>query len=151
MEEIKWHWYEFDEMSPSTLYEYLRLRQQIFIIEQHCIYADLDDHDQLGQHLIGFTPDGHMAACLRLLPPGSKYPEPSLGRIAVTPKERNQKLGHLLVDSGIAQARALYPGLAIRIQAQAHLQAFYQQHGFDPVGEPYDEDGIAHIEMFITP
>ena len=150
MDEMKWHWYTFEELPVSALYDYLHLRQQVFIIEQQCIYADLDDNDQLAQHLLGFTPEGHLAACLRLLAPKSKYPEPSIGRIIVAPEQRGKKLGHQLVEAGLKQARQLYPGQPVRIQAQSRLTGFYKQHGFDAHGEPYDEDGMEHIDMLTT-
>lgn len=147
---MKWHWYTFDELGVNTLYDYLRLRQQVFIIEQHCIYPDLDDHDQLAQHLLGFTASGNLVACLRLIAPGNKYPEPSLGRIVVAQSMRQQKLGHYLVNEGLKYARELYPGQPIRIQAQAYLQKFYAQHGFEAKGDVYNEDGIDHIDMMTT-
>lgn len=142
-----WHWFSFAQMDASLLYRYLQLRQAVFMVEQRCIYPDIDGHDQNAWHLLSLTPSGMINACLRLLPPGEKYPEPSLGRIIVASDHRGTGLGHSLIAEGLRKSFTCYPGDANRIQAQAHLERFYATHGFKAFSAPYDEDGIAHVDM----
>ncbi|UXY15731.1 GNAT family N-acetyltransferase [Chitiniphilus purpureus] len=148
---IRWRWRALDGFDAMALFEYLRLRQQVFIVEQRCIYPDLDDCDPPSLHLTGHDAAGRLVACLRLVPPGRKYPEPSIGRVVVCPTARGGSIGHALVAEGLAEAARRYPGMAHRIGAQAHLAAFYGRHGFVPVGEVYDEDGIDHVDMLRRP
>lgn len=150
MNNITWHWYNFDEMPVAALYDYLRLRQNVFIIEQKCIYPDIDGEDLCAQHLLGFTAEGNLLGCLRLLPPYGNPALPTIGRLIIAPEYRQQKLAHQLIEEGLRYTRTAYPGMSIRIYAQSHLKAYYQQHGFEKCGEPFDEDGIEHIEMITT-
>lgn len=148
--QIEWHWRHFNELSNAELYLLLQQRQQVFVLEQHCLYGDMDDADQDAHHLLGWvTRDGRpqLAAYLRVLAPGVKFAEMSLGRILTTQAARGGGTGRALVAEGIARAERHYPGQRIRIGAQAHLEAFYCSFGFCKVSEPYDEDGILHIDM----
>lgn len=149
--QITWQWRHFNELSTAELHAAYCLRQQVFIIEQNCIYPDADNLDLHSWHLLGQGPDGVLQAYLRLAPPGLKFAEPSLGRVVTAPAARSLGLGHSLVAEGLRQSAALFPGQGNRIGAQAHLQGFYGRHGFQPVGEPYDEDGILHIDMLSPP
>ena len=147
---IEWQWSRFADLSPAELYEMLALRQQVFVLEQACLYPDLDGLDVDAHHLLGWkTVAGkrELAATLRCLAPGAKYDEMSLGRVVTSPATRGTGLGRELVAQGIACAERLHPGHAIRIGAQAHLEAFYAGFGFRTVSAPYDEDGIPHIDM----
>ena len=148
---ITWQWTHFDDLSPARLYAMLALRQEVFVLEQACLYPDLDGLDLHAHHLLGWQPctDGQpvLAATLRCLAPGAKYTEMSLGRIVTSPATRGTGLGRELVAQGIALAERLHPGHAIRIGAQAHLEHFYASFGFRTVSAPYDEDGILHIDM----
>ena len=147
---IEWQWSSFADLAVADLYEMLALRQQVFVLEQTCLYPDIDGLDPSAYHLLGWrTADGkrELAATLRCLAPGTKYDEMSLGRVVTSPSARGTGLGRELVAQGIARAGQLHPGHAIRIGAQAHLETFYAGFGFRTVSAPYDEDGIPHIDM----
>lgn len=141
-----WRWYTFSEFDTPTLFQYLRLRQQVFVVEQVCAYPDIDDLDLVSTHLLGWSGDA-LVACLRLVPPGLKYAEPSLGRVIAVPEQRGTGLGYQLIATGLNGAAEQYPAMNNRIGAQAHLQSFYARHGFVTVSDEYDEDGILHVDM----
>lgn len=146
----EWQWRHFDELGNAELYTVLAQRQQVFVLEQHCLYPDLDERDQDAHHLLGWRTIGgqrQLAAYLRVLAPGAKFAEMSLGRVLTTAAARGTGIGRELVAQGIAHAERQYPGQRIRIGAQAHLEAFYGSFGFRKDGDPYDEDGILHIDM----
>jgi ElaA protein len=147
---ITWSWWKLADADPFTLFAYLRLRSDVFIVEQHCAYADMDDGDLVAWHLTGHDADGLVVAGLRLLPPGARCPDPSLGRVVIAPKARGNGSGHLLIAEALRKAAAEYPGHGHEIEAQAHLRRFYARHGFAPVGEEFLEDGIPHITMKLT-
>ncbi|MGO4381101.1 GNAT family N-acetyltransferase [Pseudoduganella sp. RAF53_2] len=147
---IEWQWLDFESLSRNDLYEMLRQRQEVFLIEQQCFYSDLDGLDAGAYHLLGWhSVDGkrELAAYLRCIGPGVKFPEMSLGRVLTTQSARGSGIGRELVAEGIRRAEALHPGHRIRIGAQAHLEKFYGSFGFRTISEPYDEDGIMHIDM----
>ena len=146
----RWQWSTFAQLSAAQLYALLRLRQQVFIIEQQCLFADMDDLDQEAHHLLGWRElDGQsvLAAGLRCIAPGVLYEEMSIGRVVSDPALRGLGIGRELMEQGIARATQLYPGHRIRIGAQQRLQRFYASLGFVTVSAPYDEDGIMHVEM----
>ena len=144
---INWTCTSFHELSPESLYEILRLRSEVFVVEQQCIYLDMDDKDQSSHHLMGRV-EGKLLAYARLLPPGVSYPDASsIGRVVSSPSARNQGLGKILMGEAILRTSNLYPDVNIKIGAQLYLLDFYKSLGFDPIGEPYLEDGIPHIEM----
>ncbi len=146
----EWQAHSFDALGGADLYAMLALRQQVFILEQQCLYADIDHKDQFAHHLFGWRViDGkrQLAAYLRCLAPGVTYDEVSLGRVLTAPAARGGGIGRELLTEGLALAERLYPRQAIRIGAQQHLERFYAGFGFDTVSEPYDEDGILHIDM----
>ncbi|MFC5552191.1 GNAT family N-acetyltransferase [Massilia aerilata] len=150
---ISWQWKGFKELTVAQLYAMLALRQQVFVLEQTCLYPDIDGLDPGAQHLLGWREvDGktELVAQLRCLAPGAKYEEMSIGRVVTSPAARGSGLGRELVAQGVALAQQLHPGHAIRIGAQAHLEAFYHSFGFVTVSEPYDEDGILHIDMVLS-
>ncbi len=147
---IEWQWQAFNQMAAADLYQVLYHRQQVFVLEQQCLYPDIDNVDQGAHHLTAWiTRDGkrELAACLRVIAPGVNYTEMSLGRILSTQAARGTGIGRQLVAKGLEHAQALYPGHACRIGAQQYLERFYASFGFQTVSEPYDEDGIMHIEM----
>jgi len=151
---IEWQWSGFADLTAAQLYEMLALRQQVFVLEQTCLYPDIDGLDTDAHHLLGWrTVDGKraLAATLRCLAPGARCDEMSLGRVVTSPSTRGSGLGRELVARGIEEAVRLHPGHAIRIGAQAHLENFYGSFGFVTVSEPYDEDGIMHVDMLRTP
>jgi ElaA protein len=149
---ITWELFRFDEMTTDALYEILALRQAVFIIEQHCPYQDADGRDRNSHHLLGKDPEGRLVAYLRIVGPGFRFPEPSIGRVIVRSDLRGRGLGKVLMEEGLRSCTQLYPDRPIRLSAQRHLQTFYEKLGFALVGDgnPYDEDGIPHVEMLFS-
>lgn len=146
----KWQWAAFADLSTEQLYEILRVRQEVFTVEQDCAYQDADGKDQRAWHLIAWseeTAHPESLAYLRVVFPGVKYAEPSIGRVLTQESARGTGLGRELMSHAIAHTLREYPGTDIRISAQQHLKTFYGDFGFEQVSEPYDEDGIPHIEM----
>lgn len=144
---IEWQWRRYGELSPNEIYAIFGARQAVFVVEQNCPYQDMDGKDLDAWHLIAWS-GKEVAAYLRLLAPDVSFPgEPSLGRIITTKIGRGSGLGRELVARGLEKIHELYPTLSIRIGAQAHLHKFYGEFGFVQSSEPYEEDGIPHIEM----
>lgn len=143
---IDWRCLAFDDLSAREVYELMRLRSQVFVLEQHCVYLDPDGADPACHHLLGEQGDD-LLAYARLVPAGLKFAEASIGRVVSAPETRGTGMGHALMREAIEQLHRLWGPQPIRIGAQAHLQAFYRQHGFEPDGPIYDEDGIDHVEM----
>ncbi len=146
----QWQWSAFADLSAADLYQVLQKRQDVFILEQTCLYPDMDGLDEGAHHLLGWRViDGkrELAAYMRVLAPGAKYVEMSLGRVLTAPCARGTGIGHELLTQGIAHAERQHPGHRIRIGAQQHLEKFYAGFGFATISEPYDEDGIMHIDM----
>ncbi len=139
---LTWHDREFAQLTTSELYAIIALRERVFVVEQRCAYLDADGLDQRAMH-VWATSGGAMVAYLRLLPPGARFSEHSIGRVIVAPEFRGSGLGRELMLRGMALVRVA----AIRISAQAHLEKFYSDLGFTRVSDVYDEDGISHIEM----
>jgi ElaA protein len=147
---MEWQWQGFAQLSGADLYEVLAARQNVFVLEQQCLYLDIDGLDPGAHHLLGWRKvDGKrgLAAYLRCLAPGTKYAEISLGRVLTTSGNRGDGIGRELMGKGIAYAQQQHPGQRIRISAQAYLERFYAGFGFETVSAPYDEDGIWHIDM----
>ena len=143
---LSWRWQRFEDLGVDGVYDMLALRAKVFILEQGP-YLDPDGADRHGWHLLGRDESGALLAYLRLLDPGVKFAEPSIGRVVVDASLRGQGIGHDLVREGIARCAALWPDRAIRISAQAHLQGFYRSHGFETTSAPYLDDGIPHVDM----
>jgi ElaA protein len=144
---IDWTFVTFDELTGADLYDILRHRQDVFVLEQKCFYPDIDGKDQVARHLIGRGAHNTFLAYMRILGPGDYYAEPALGRILVTPEARGRGLARALMAEGHARATALYGDVPLRLNAQAYLKDFYQSVGYEIVRGPYDEDGIPHYEM----
>jgi ElaA protein len=148
--EIAWQWNRFAELSPNALYAALRARSEVFVVEQSCVFLDLDDADQNAWHLLGWAQcegSAKLAAYLRLLPPGCKFAEASIGRVLTTADFRRTGAGRELMALGVGKSAELHPEHDIRIGAQRYLEHFYGGFGFRQASEPYLEDGIEHIEM----
>lgn len=143
-----WRWCRFDELSVRELQFIYMARQQVFSLEQQCIYLDADGCDETAFHLAAWAP-GHCVplAYARVVDPGVKYAEPSIGRVVTTAAGRGTGLGRELIQRAVSQTLAAFPGQGIRISAQSHLEAFYRAVGFESVSERYLEDGIPHTEM----
>ena len=143
---MQWQTASFAELSLEALYAVLRLRQEIFVVEQNCVYPDLDGLDQQATHML-CTDTRELIAYQRCLPPGVCYAQSSLGRIVVRASARGSQLGRELVQRGIDFNRRQWPGSDIRINAQAHLEGFYASLGFIAEGAVHIEDGIPHQHM----
>ncbi len=136
----------FPELSTNELYEMLQLRSEVFVVEQNCIYQDIDGKDQKAIHVLGYS-DGILVACSRLFKPKDYFEYASIGRVIVKESYRDKKLGHELMRVSIDAITTLFQETKITISAQLYLQKFYESHGFVVVGESYLEDDIPHIEM----
>jgi ElaA protein len=136
----------FASLTALELYGILQLRSEVFVVEQNCVYQDVDGFDLEAHHL--FASDGsQVIAYARALPPGAKYPQASLGRVVSHGSVRGSGLGKQLMRTAISRCEELWPGMGITISAQAYLQKFYQELGFTTESEPYLEDDIPHIKM----
>jgi ElaA protein len=144
-------WQAFAELPVTTLYRALMLRQSVFVVEQSCAYLDADGLDEMAIHGLGHDRDGRLVAVARILPPGYKFAQPSIGRIAVATDARRFGHGRAIVTAALAEVERRYPCSAIRIDAQAYLEAFYGSFGFTRTGSPFDEDGILHVAMIRDP
>ncbi len=143
---IEWHCVPFDELSPRELHDLFQLRAAVFVVEQKCPFQDVDGADPACWHLLGRRA-GELVAYCRLVPPGVKYAEPSIGRVVTSEAARRTGSGRELMREAMVRADELWPGKPIRIGAQRYLERFYGGYGFVKASEPYDEDGIMHIEM----
>ena len=141
-----WTWSRFGGLGVDNLYDALALRCRVFILEQGP-YLDPDGIDRKAWHLLGRDERGALCAYLRVVDPGERYVEPSIGRVITAPEVRGTGLGRSLVAEGLARCVAAWPEHGVRISAQAHLEAFYAGFGFQPVGAVYLEDDIAHLQM----
>ena len=145
-----WRLAPFEKLTPREVHDLLRARADVFVVEQNCVFPDVDGRDPQCWHLLGrasAAPDSDLLAYCRLLPPGVKYDEPSIGRVLTTAAGRGTGAGRELMAEAISRLEALRPGRPIRIGAQQYLENFYGSFGFARVSEPYDEDGIMHIDM----
>jgi len=143
---LNWHFKTFDELSKQELYDILRIRNEVFVVEQRCCYPDLDGKDQKSHHLCGYL-NGELMAFARILPAGLSYEFASIGRIAVSGKGRGKGFGIELLNESIAKLEMLYGKSVIRIGAQLYLKRFYESFGFRQTSEVYLEDEIEHIQM----
>ena len=139
----------FDQLTPIELHDMYALRSEVFVVEQDCVYQDVDGNDPKSIHVLGSI-EGDLVAYARILDQGISYADySSIGRIVVSPAYRAQKLGHALVDFAIKTTQKEYANSRVKISAQAHLEKFYQIHQFKATGEAYLEDGIPHIGMLL--
>jgi ElaA protein len=143
---LNWLWSRFGDLGVDNLYDALALRCRVFILEQGA-YQDPDGLDRVSWHLLGRDSAGVLQAYLRVVDPGHKFDEPSIGRVITSPEARGSGLGRVLMAEGVDRCLAAWPGHGIRISAQSHLARFYGTLGFERVGEDYLEDGIPHCEM----
>ena len=141
-----WFTKHFKELSVQELWAILRLRQEVFMLEQECLYLDIDDIDQQAHHL-AFWHKGELQAYARLIEPGISYAQASIGRVVVAPSVRSSKLGRTLMQHAIQELETLHPQHAIKIGAQKYLENFYNSLGFSTISDSYIEDGIPHIHM----
>ncbi len=158
MDPVRFELRRLDELSPRGLHAVLRARVDVFVVEQRCAYPELDDLDLDATHLVGLAPDDAVVAYARLLAPGARFAEASIGRVLT--RVRGVGLGRVLTLRAIAEADRAWPAGSVgsvgssapwcRIAAQAHLEAFYGSLGFVRASEVFDEDGIPHVEMTLA-
>lgn len=148
---LRWTLARLPDLGPLDVYEMLALRSEVFVVEQTCIFQDADGVDHQAHHLLGRDAQGRLQALLRIVDPGVKYAEPSIGRVISAAAVRRTGAGRELMAEGIRSCQRLWAGQGIRISAQARLERFYQGFGFRTVTEPYLEDDIPHVEMLLEP
>ena len=140
----------FNELSVTELYAILKLRNEVFVVEQNCAYQDTDNKDLVCHHLMLFN-DNELMAYARLVPAGLSFPELSIGRVVTSPKTRGTGAGRILMNQAIEHCHRIFGKGSIQIGAQFYIKNFYASLGFKEVGQPYDEDGIPHIDMILNP
>jgi ElaA protein len=148
---IKWITKTFEALTPHELYAVLRLRSEVFVVEQQCVFLDMDNSDQLAVHVLGYNDepgrDNTLIAYTRLFAPGIKYDMASIGRVVTAPLARGNGSGRQLMEHSIAVLEEQFGKVPIKIGAQLYLQKFYTSLGFVQSSEMYLEDDIPHIEM----
>jgi ElaA protein len=140
----------FDQLSVAELYKALHLRAQVFVVEQNCVYQDVDNLDQEAWHVLGFMGD-ELVAYARLLKPGTQHHEPAIGRVVTAQSHRGRNIGKQIFAASLAEINQLFPGQPIKIMAQVYLQKFYQSFGFVVASQEFLEDGIPHVDMIAAP
>ncbi|MCL4112840.1 UNVERIFIED_CONTAM: hypothetical protein GTU68_005525 [Idotea baltica] len=136
----------FEEISKEELYEILQLRSEVFVVEQDCVYQDLDGKDKKALHVLG-KKNGRFAAYSRIFRPGDYFSEASIGRVVVKKSERKHSYGQIIMKASIEAIHEIFNESSIHISGQLYLKIFYESLGFKQVGEEYIEDGIPHIAM----
>jgi ElaA protein len=143
---INWTIRTLDELSARELYELIRLRVDVFVVEQNCPYAELDGLDLNAHHVLGHDEEGRLMACARILPP-EHGGLPHIGRVVVHPALRGKGLAHELMTNALDALHRIHGSRRSELAAQAHLEAFYAAHGYERTGADYDLDGIPHVDM----
>ena len=146
--QLNWIYKSFHQLTVTELYAIMQLRNEVFSVEQNCIYQDADDKDQKSFHLCGWD-EGRLVVYTRIIPQGISYTEASIGRVVTSPAYRNTGAGRQLMKESISRCFSGFNCTAIKIGAQVYLTAFYQSLGFIPCSSGYLEDGIPHIEMIL--
>ena len=144
---IAWNLKPFAALTPEELYALLRLRSEVFVVEQNCVFLDMDNKDQECLHLLGYDEAGQLVAYTRIVPPGISYTYASIGRVVTSPQARGGGLGRKLMQESMRLLYELYGHVTIKIGAQLYLKDFYMSLGFAQSSGIYLEDGIEHIEM----
>lgn len=143
---IKWVKKKWSEVSLEELYSVLRLRSEVFVVEQDCVYQDIDNKDQIAIHLLGYI-NKELIAYSRLFNEGDYFKETSFGRAIIKKEKRGQGYGDELVKESLKTIKNYYGNKKVKISAQAHLKSFYSKHAFIAKGKEYLEDGISHVSM----
>lgn len=146
--ELNWILKKFEELAASELYAIMQLRNEVFVVEQNCIYQDADDKDIVALHFCGWH-DGHLAAYTRIIPKGISYTEASIGRVVTSPAYRGTGIGKILMEKSIHTVFSEFNCTEIKIGAQVYLSHFYTSLGFVKCSDEYLEDGIPHIQMLL--
>ena len=148
--DVFWQWSRFSELKPEDLYEVVRLREAVFVVEQQCPYPDADGRDPQAWHLLGWSDNGDgrsLVAYARIFEPGVRYTEGSIGRVVTAPAVRGTGVGRTLMAEALRRLESLAPGETMKIAAQRRLEKFYLDFGFRTASAPYEEDGIIHVDM----
>ena len=138
----------FDELSPKDIYSILQLRSEVFVVEQNCVYQDIDDKDQYALHIL-LKKDDYLIGYSRIFKAGDYFKEASIGRVLVKKQERNNRHGSHLMELSIKAIKDYFKENIVKISAQTYLKKFYNEQGFDSIGDEYLEDGIPHITMLL--
>ena len=146
---LTWNFKSFDQLSVKELYAILRLRNEVFVVEQNCVYQDADNIDEISFHIAGWDGTSLVAYC-RVIPPGVTFEDASIGRVVTSPGYRNTGAGRELMKLGIQFTIEQFNCHYITISAQLYLQKFYESLGFVKMGDAYLEDKIPHIKMQLT-
>jgi ElaA protein len=146
---LSWIFKSFNELTPHELYGIMQLRNEVFVVEQNCVYQDADDKDPDSHHLMCWK-DHILVAYTRIVAPGISYVESSIGRVVTSPSVRKTGIGKILIRKSIESARSLYPQHSIRIGAQLYLKRFYESFSFVQTSDTYLEDDIPHIQMLLN-
>jgi ElaA protein len=136
----------YKELTKEELYDVLQLRSEVFVVEQDCVYQDIDGKDQKAHHVLGYK-DQTLVAYTRIFKPGDYFTEASIGRVVVKQNERNHKYGNEVMQVSIEAVKTHFKETTIKISAQCYLTGFYNSLGFNEIGEEYLEDDIPHIAM----
>jgi ElaA protein len=147
---FEWRWKYFDDLTTAEVYAMLAARSEVFVIEQNCLYGDIDGLDIQAWHLFALGPhEGRpkLAGYLRVLLPDDSDADIRIGRVLTTANFRGMGLGNQLLERAVGHIAKQWPGVPMRLHAQAHLQAFYGAFGFKPVSDVHEEDGIPHVWM----
>ena len=143
---LNWILKKFDALTNDELYAILQLRNEIFAVEQNSVYPDLDNKDQVANHLMGWQ-ENNLVAYTRLIPSGVTFPNPYISRVVTSKSVRRTGVGRILMQNSIIECEKLFGKLPIQIGAQLYLKKFYESFDFHQTSDIYLEDGIEHIEM----
>lgn len=143
---LSWLYKRFEELTVTELYAIMQLRNEVFSVEQNCVYQDADDKDQPAYHLCGWH-ENKLAAYCRILPAGISYDHPSIGRVVTSPQHRKGGYGKTLMQLAVKKTIEQFDDSVIIISAQLYLKNFYESIGFVQISDGYLEDGIPHIKM----
>ncbi len=146
---LDWQLKKFEDLIPHELYAIMQLRNEVFVVEQNCLYQDADNKDQVSWHLMGTNKGQQLMAYSRLIPAGIAFTEPSIGRVVTHADIRKAGAGKELMNEALKYCKLLFNDAPIRIGAQLYLLQFYQSFDFEQMSDVYLEDGIEHIEMLL--
>lgn len=146
---ITWKIKSYSDLTKDEFYDIIKLRIDVFIVEQNCPYPDIDGKDLTSVHILGYQSNNILSAYCRILPPGVLFNEPAIGRVVTSGMARGKGIGKELMRLTIEETKRIYESSPIRISAQLYLKKFYEEFGFKKVSEEYLEDNIPHIEMLL--
>jgi ElaA protein len=147
--ELNWVLKKFTDLTAAELYAVMQLRNEVFVMEQNCVYQDADNNDQPSLHFMGWN-GAILAAYTRIIPPGITFEQASIGRVVTSPKYRGTGAGRQLMELSISNTFSQFNCAEIKIGAQLYLKKFYESLGFVPCSDTYLEDNIPHIKMLLT-